>query len=184
MDATVQKIITFLTRNAHLDCEIPDIAFHLKLDEQQVQQTLNELYEKGVVTLRQNQYGRTYWYFVPQRSSMPFETMSSPVSEELTELDNVTGAGMSGTKKIALTALVLSLVAIVVISGILFLGVWMERSTIKPIEKELQSVVKQEEFTNLVDAVEKRLTKIENELKKTIVSVDSLKSVVRKLESR
>lgn len=85
MEQLQHKIITFLTRNAHLDVEAPDIAFHLKMDEKEVQATLDALLEKGVVSVQKNQYDRTYWYYVPQRSSMPFETMSAKIPQEISE---------------------------------------------------------------------------------------------------
>jgi hypothetical protein len=59
------KIIEFLRENSHLDLEVPDIAFNVKKSERTVEAALKKFQQKGLVTARQNEYGRVYWYALP-----------------------------------------------------------------------------------------------------------------------
>jgi DNA-binding transcriptional ArsR family regulator len=59
------KILEFLRENSHLDLEVPDIAFNVKKSEKTVEAALKKFQQKGLVTARQNEYGRVYWYALP-----------------------------------------------------------------------------------------------------------------------
>lgn len=65
MDARGGKLLEFLRENNHLDLEVPDIAFSVKKSEKTVEAALLKLQQKGLVTARQNEYGRVYWYALP-----------------------------------------------------------------------------------------------------------------------
>lgn len=65
MDARGGKILEFLKENSHLDLEIPDIAFNVKKSERTVEAALKKFQLKGLVTARQNEFGRVYWYALP-----------------------------------------------------------------------------------------------------------------------
>ena len=65
MEARGGKILEFLKENSHLDLEVPDIAFNVKKSEKTVEAALQKLQQKGLVTARQNEYGRVYWYALP-----------------------------------------------------------------------------------------------------------------------
>lgn len=182
MEQLQHKIITFLTRNAHLDVEAPDIAFHLKMDEKDVQATLDALLEKGVVSVQKNQYGRTYWYYVPQRSSMPFETMSTKIPQEISEFIEEQDTTKKGNS-FASIALVISVISLLltIASGIgLFIIV---NNKISAARNEFGNVVSKEELTTVAESAEARLGRIEGELKKTMMRVDSLKNVILEIRS-
>jgi predicted transcriptional regulator len=174
------KIITFLTRNAHLDVEIPDIAFHLKLDEKLVQSTLDSLLEKGIVSVQQNQYGRTYWYYVPQRSSIPFETMSAKVPDEVPE--SIENKPEKKRTTFTLFALIFSIITTFLAVGAVF---WVSKSLnvkVASISEGNRENVTKNELTTVVESAEARIGRIEIELKKTMVKVDSLKRIVMELD--
>jgi predicted transcriptional regulator len=176
------KIITFLTRNAHLDVEAPDIAFHLKMDEKDVQATLDTLLEKGVVSVQKNQYGRTYWYYVPQRSSMPFETMSTKIPQEISEFIEEQDNTKKGNRFASIT-LIISVITLLltIASGIgLFI---MVNNKIGMARNEFGNVVSKEELTTVAESAEARLGRVEGELKKTMLKVDSLKNVIIEIKS-
>ena len=65
MDARGGKILEFLKENSHLDLEVPDIAFNVKKSEKTVEAALKKFQQKGLVTARQNEFGRVYWYALP-----------------------------------------------------------------------------------------------------------------------
>lgn len=182
MEQLQHKIITFLTRNAHLDVEAPDIAFHLKMDEKDVQVTLDALLEKGVVSVQKNQYGRTYWYYVPQRSSMPFETMSTKIPLEISEFIEEQESDKKGdffaviTLAISVVSILLSVAAG---TGLYFLM----NKKVSALRDEFKNGVTKEELTAVAESAEARLGRIEGELKKTMLKVDSLKSVITEMKS-
>lgn len=182
MEQTQHKIITFLTRNAHLDVEMPDIAFHLKLDEKAVQSTLDSLLEMGIVSVKQNQYGRTYWYYVPQRSTMPFETMITKIPEELSESIENQSAVFHSSSRFALVALIVStgtFCMLVACSVWFFIQMNENKSNTT---EEYRNRITQEDLTTVVETTEARIGRVECELKKTMVKVDSLKKIL--LESK
>jgi predicted transcriptional regulator len=176
------KIITFLTRNAHLDVEAPDIAFHLKMDEKDVQATLDALLEKGVVSVQKNQYGRTYWYYVPQRSSMPFETMSTKIPAEISEFIEEQDTAKKGNwfTSITLIIAVISLLLSIASGAGLFI---MINKKVGAVQNEFGNVVSREDLTTVAESAEARLGRIEGELKKTMMKVDSLKNVIIEIRS-
>ena len=65
MDARGGRILEFLKENSHLDLEVPDIAFNVKKSEKTVEAALKKYQQKGLVTARQNEFGRVYWYALP-----------------------------------------------------------------------------------------------------------------------
>lgn len=65
VDARGGKVLDFLKENNHLDLEVPDIAFSVKKSEKTVEAALLKLKSRGLVTARQNEYGRVYWYALP-----------------------------------------------------------------------------------------------------------------------
>ncbi|MBN1758215.1 MAG: hypothetical protein JW863_07860 [Chitinispirillaceae bacterium] len=65
MDARGGRILEFLKENSHLDLEVPDIAFNVKKSEKTVEAALKKFQQKGLVTARQNEFGRVYWYALP-----------------------------------------------------------------------------------------------------------------------
>ena len=65
MDARGGKILEFLKEHSHLDLEVPDIAFNVKKSEKTVEAALKKFQQKGLVTARQNEFGRVYWYALP-----------------------------------------------------------------------------------------------------------------------
>ncbi len=182
MEQLQHKIITFLTRNAHLDVEAPDIAFHLKMDEKDVQTTLDELLEKGIVSVQKNQYGRTYWYYVPQRSSIPFETMSTKIPLEISDFADDQDDNKKGNL-FSLIALFISassvLMSIAVGAGLYF----MVNKKMSLIQEEIGNGVTKEALTTVAESAEARLGRIEGELKKTMMRVDSLKNVISQIKS-
>lgn len=182
MQQLQHKIITFLTRNAHLDVEAPDIAFHLKMDEKDVQTTLDELLEKGVVSVQKNQYGRTYWYYVPQRSSMPFETMSSKIPQEISEFTEEQDNNKNGNRFASISMLlsIISLLLTIAVGIGLFILV---NNKMIALRDELGNGVTKEELTTVAESAEARLGRVEGELKKTMVRVDSLKNVMHEIKS-
>lgn len=182
MEQLQHKIITFLTRNAHLDVEAPDIAFHLKMDEKDVQSTLDELLDKGVVSVQKNQYGRTYWYYVPQRSSIPFETMSSKAPLEISEFIDEQNDDKKDTRFAAVTMLisVTSLLLTIAVGVGLFVLV---NNKISAVRGEIGNAVSKEELTTVAESAEARLGRVETELKKTMMKVDSLKNVINEMKS-
>ncbi|MBN1577292.1 MAG: hypothetical protein JW913_12110 [Chitinispirillaceae bacterium] len=65
METRGGKILEFLKENSQLDLEVPDIAFNVKKSEKTVEAALQKYQQKGLVTARQNEYGRVYWYALP-----------------------------------------------------------------------------------------------------------------------
>jgi len=65
VDARGGRILEFLKENSHLDLEVPDIAFNVKKSEKTVEAALKKFQQKGLVTARQNEFGRVYWYALP-----------------------------------------------------------------------------------------------------------------------
>jgi DNA-binding MarR family transcriptional regulator len=177
------KIITFLTRNAHLDVEVPDIAFHLKLDEKIVKSNLDALLEMDIVSMKQNQYGRTYWYYVPQRSTMPFETMITKVPEELSESIETESEIVKSSSRFALASFIISLVSVIML---IVCSVWFYtqlNGKIAQTHEEFKGYVTKEELTAVVETTEARIVKVETELKKTIARADSLKYLLLEIKS-
>lgn len=110
MDARGGKIIDFLRENSHLDLEVPDIAFNVKKSERTVEAALKKFQQKGLVTARQNEYGRVYWYALPSApatktfkvediasSKKELAASSADGSENEVDLSDLTGAN-SGTE--------------------------------------------------------------------------------------
>lgn len=183
MEQIQHKIITFLTRNAHLDVEVPDIAFHLKLDEKIVQSNLDTLLDMGIVSVKQNQYGRTYWYYVPQRSTMPFETMITKVPDELSESIETESQIYKSSSRFALASFIISLVSITML---IICSVWFnveQKQNIAQTHEEFQGRATKEELTAVVETTEARIVKVETELKKTIAEADSLKKLLLEIKS-
>jgi hypothetical protein len=69
VEARGGKILEFLKENRHLDLEIPDIAFNVKKSEKTVETALKKFQQQGLVTARQNEFGRAYWYALPSASA-------------------------------------------------------------------------------------------------------------------
>jgi predicted transcriptional regulator len=81
MDLYAKKILGFLQANPNLDLEATDIAFHLKLDEQFVQNYMSQLLRQGAVVNRKDEYGRIYWHTHDEESEiavMEPVTVSNP----------------------------------------------------------------------------------------------------------
>ncbi len=84
------KILEFLRENNQLDLEVPDIAFNVKKSEKTVEAALKKYQLKGLVTARQNEYGRVYWYALP---SAPETKVIAPVKKSASR-----PAGTEGTE--------------------------------------------------------------------------------------
>lgn len=83
MEKSIGKIIAYLMENRHLDLEAPDIAFHLKQSEKSVEVTLKKLAQQGLVTARQNEYGRVYWYALPSSGDTTSASIGTVTSKAL-----------------------------------------------------------------------------------------------------
>jgi hypothetical protein len=151
------------------------------MDEKIVQSTLDLLLEKGIVSVQQNQYGRTYWYYVPQRSSIPFETMSAKVPYEVPELIEKIPE-KNRTTLFSLIALIFSIISTILA---IMAGFWFSKTLnvkMTSITEGNRENVTKNELTTVVESAEARIGRIEIELKKTMVRVDSLKRIVIELD--
>lgn len=79
VDVTGGKVLDYLRENSQLDLEAPDIAFNVKKSEKTVEAALLKLQRRGLVTSRQNEHGRVYWYALP----------SAPITTAFTIGDDV-----------------------------------------------------------------------------------------------
>ncbi|MBN1307981.1 MAG: hypothetical protein JXA18_08700 [Chitinispirillaceae bacterium] len=105
METRGGKILEFLRENSHLDLEVPDIAFSVKKSEKTVEAALQKYQQKGLVTARQNEYGRVYWYALPSASitkSFTIEESASPgekkVNQAATTDDEVDVSALRGAE--------------------------------------------------------------------------------------
>jgi len=95
------KILEFLRENSHLDLEVPDIAFNVKKSEKTVEAALKKFQQKGLVTSRQNEYGRVYWYALP---SAPI-TKTFKLEDLKASKENAASAGVSDDDEVDLSDL-------------------------------------------------------------------------------
>jgi len=79
VDVTGGKVLEYLRENSRLDLEAPDIAFNVRKSEKTVEAALLKLERRGLVTSRQNEHGRVYWYALP----------SAPITKAFTIDDDV-----------------------------------------------------------------------------------------------
>jgi len=59
-----RRIVSYLHSNDSVDLDESTIALELHLDETFVHTALTELYREGMVTARQNEFGKVYWYAI------------------------------------------------------------------------------------------------------------------------
>ncbi len=91
METRTERILEFLKENTDNDFEVSDIAFNVKRSEKTVEAALKKLKEKGLVTSRQNENGRVFWYALP---SAPIT--GSFKKEEVSHLQNVSKKDKNG----------------------------------------------------------------------------------------
>ncbi len=90
METRGGKILEYLKENSHLDLEVPDIAFNVKKSEKTVEVALQKLQQKGLVTARQNEYGRVYWYALPSAPAtrtIKLEDVAPPKESSVQKID-------------------------------------------------------------------------------------------------
>ena len=92
MEGRGGKVFEYLKENSNLDLEVPDIAFNVKKSEKTVEAALLKLQQKGLVTARQNEFGRVYWYALPsapETKSFKFDDIASPKENSVKKNDSM-----------------------------------------------------------------------------------------------
>lgn len=185
MDIHSKRILNLIKKNSNLDLDISDIAFHLKLDEQFVQNFLQNLARKGYVTARQNQHGRVYWYAVAEppkevkeEEISTFEKDSGKTSDDEFDALAEGGGGFPVAKVIAF------IIVIAILGGGLIMGS-------KNVEKRVNSVtttatkdlLPRKEFDPFKDTAMVKIGNIQSEIKGLYGVIDSLKRVLASIDS-
>jgi len=195
MDIYARKIISFLRNNMNLDLEIPDIAFHLKLDEQFVQNYLSSLLRQGLVTTKRNEYGRIYWYAIVPIEITPENTATiefEPVEiEELTtkpvakEKDNETEFDDLIEKKSKFPVkLVIGMMFTVglVIGSAYITRIQLNQKIEQSVSVNNKNFVTLKEFVSQKDSVVSHVNLLKIEISGLLSTIDSLKSVITSMQ--
>ncbi|NLG16983.1 MAG: hypothetical protein GX556_06580 [Fibrobacter sp.] len=183
MDIHSKKILSFLKRNSNLDLEVPDIAFHLKLDENFVQNFLNSLYQKGFVTAKQNKQGRVYWYAVEEPPREEPDVAVEKTPEKISnsdDFDTLTegGGGIPVMKVFA----VLILIAVLG-GGVILGGRYFDKKISSVTTTATKNLVPRNEFTPFKDTALVKIGNIQTEVKTLYATIDSLKKVLASIDS-
>jgi len=175
MDEHAGKIVSFLKMNPNLDLQASDIAYHLAMDDNYVQNTLNALYHKGHVTARQNDEGRIFWYC----SSGVNQQSEKKGSLDLDRLDSLSGGGFP-VAQIITTAIILGIIG----AGAYFGKNYFDKKMKRMSETISSSVVTNDDYQPFKKRSVEKITQLENEVKALTVKVDSLKTTVAELSKK
>lgn len=196
MDIYSKKILDFLKLNSNLDLEVADIAFHLKLDEQFVQNHMSALLRQEQVINRRNEYGRIYWYAAPpQNLDAEIPVMELPdtppnlppainSNSQREELDDVF------EKEVKKIPLLKMLFVIILVAAFGALGYLLITSMDKKLENVIEitnSISKQSvqniDYLRYVDETTVQIRNLESEVKGLTAMVDSLKAVLKESQA-
>ena len=200
MDVYAKRIMNFLSRNSNLDLEAPDIAFHLKLDENFTLNCLNSLYRQQLVTVRRNEYGRVYWYILttePEAAMFLQETSKEALPGDLErkgsemnkdmECDSYADEkfdSLAEKSGFPMTKLVIAiLMAALIAGGGILMRKYLEKRIDAVVGSVKKEVVPSNEFKPFKDDALGRIEKMEAEIKGLVSNIDSLKSALIVLET-
>jgi predicted DNA-binding transcriptional regulator len=185
MDIHSKRILNLIKKNSNLDLDISDIAFHLKLDEQFVQNFLQNLARKGYVTARQNQHGRVYWYAVAEppkevkeEEISTFEKDSGKTSDDEFDALAEGGGGFPVAKVIAF------IIVIAILGGGLIMGSkYVEKRVNSVTTTATKDLLPRKEFDPFKDTAMVKIGNIQSEIKGLYGVIDSLKRVLASIDS-
>lgn len=184
MDLYAKKILGFLQANPNLDLETADIAFHLKLDEQFVQDYMSQMLHQGVVVKRRDGYGRICWYTYDTEPEIAVMEPISVPKPESNEEKKIESDDFSDNQEKKLPILkVLFLVALTAAFCALgYLGLESINGKINRVSdfmKQLSDmVVVKTEYDQQKNEFALKVIKMESEIKSLTYLVDSLKTVI------
>ena len=188
MDSHSKKILNFLRKNSNLDLEIPDISFHLKMDEHLVQNFLNTLYRQELITARQNERGRVYWYAleekplpkppIPKAMPVPVSTPSKIIDDD-DKFDALSeGSGFPFMKMVAVLFLIAAL------GGAIYFGrKYFDKKLNTVTTSVTRDMVPIKDYQPFKDDATAKIGKLEEELRTLSTGFDSLKAVLATFDS-
>ena len=193
MDSHSKKILSFLRKNSNLDLEIPDISFHLKMDEHLVQNFLNTLYQQELITARQNERGRVYWYALDEKPlplpkppipkamavSAPLPVSTPTIIDDDDKFDALAeGSGFPFMKMVAVLFLIAALGG-----GIYFGRKYFDKKLNTVTTSVTRDMVPIKDYQPFKDDATAKIGKLEEEIKTLSTSFDSLKAVFATFDS-
>ena len=185
MDIHSKRILNFIKKNNNLDLDVSDIAFHLKLDEQFVQNFLQNLARKGFVKAKQNQHGRVYWYAVAEppkeareEKVSTFEKDSGKPSDDEFDALAEGGGGFPVAKVIAFIFIIAILGA-----GLILGSKYVEKRINSVTTIATKDLLPRKEFDPFKDTAMVKIGNIQSEIKGLYGVIDSLKSVLAFIDS-
>lgn len=185
MDIHSKRILNLIKKNSNLDLDISDIAFHLKLDEQFVQNFLQNLARKGYVTARQNQHGRVYWYAVAEppkevkeEEISTFEKDSGKTSDDEFDALAEGGGGFPVAKVIAFI-----IVIAILGGGLIMSSKYVEKRVNSVTTTATKDLLPRKEFDPFKDTAMVKIGNIQSEIKGLYGVIDSLKRVLASIDS-
>lgn len=114
MEEPVGKVLAFLRRNPQSDIGVKEIGFHLKLNNDEIENVLNTLYQQGLVTARQNEQGKVFWYPLANAD----EKATRRIKFDTTKINSlVPGKTITRAKKIKKIPYIIAGVVILAILG-------------------------------------------------------------------
>lgn len=192
MDLYAKKILGFLQSNPNLDLEAADIAFHLKMDEQFVQNYMSSLLRQGLVINRRNEYGRIYWYAqtreaveadIPVMEPSPV-SVAKPTEQTQSDKgkDDFDEFIEKEDKKVPILKTLFFVALIAAFGALVYLGMESMNRKINAVAGIANTVNKEAvlnaEYSQFKNESSLMIKKLESDIKELTVLVDSLKTVL------
>lgn len=181
MDPLVKRILIFLRKNSHLDLEIPDIAFHLKINEPIVQHSLKLLYRNKLVTAKKNEYGRVFWYAVSGESKT--QAHESENTENLPKTGKFDSLSETNNFPPAKLTFLVSII-LAVVCGILGTKIYFNSKLKSESVSISQETVSLNEYLKFRRNASQKVLSLELEVKSLNSRVDSLRALIGSLNSK
>lgn len=191
MDLYAKKILGFLQANPNLDLETADIAFHLKLDEQFVQNYMSQMLHQGVVVKRRDGYGRICWYTYdtePEIAVMEPISVPKPESnvEKKIESDEFDDFSDNQEKKLPILKVLFIVALAAAFCALGYLGLESINGKINLVSDSMKQisdkVVVKTEYDQQKNEFALKMIKMESEIKSLTSLVDSLKTAIANCE--
>ncbi len=191
MDLYAKKILGFLQANPNLDLETADIAFHLKLDEQFVQNYMSQMLHQGIVVNRRDRYGRICWY---THDAEPEIAVIDPISDpkpesnvkKKSESDAFDDFSDDQEKKLSILKVMFIVVLLTAFCALGYLGLESINGKIKRVSDSMEQIsdkiVFKTEYDQQKNEFALKIIKMESEIKSLAYLVDSLKAVIANSE--
>lgn len=199
MEKSTRRIIAYLTENGNLDLEVPDLAFHLKQSEKSVEANLKKLAQRGLVTARQNEFGRVYWYALPSSGdvkSAGLETVTLNVLPQQADEDEVDIAdlqkkvptdlfdddpALSQGKSPPVFTVIAMLVTLAIVGG----GAWRYQKSVDKrmggFAAKIETMAKATDVVSVKDSLTAKIAGVDGQIVVLTTIIDSLQSTVNQL---